>query len=134
MSSSATMTPAAAPDARITFAAPRLPLPTMRRSAAPYRRARIRANGIDPIKYAAPIAMAMSIQKQGDPFSESPSGEAESLALQVSRESSTRERGVARTRRREAALIERRAVDARTRDDAARRRVERAGAVRRPPL
>src|SRR5258708_26844847 len=61
MSSTATSTPAVIPDARITFAAPRLPLPTRRRSAAPQRRARISANGIDPIRYAAMMTMAMRL-------------------------------------------------------------------------
>ena len=50
MSSSATSTPAVTPDARITFAAPRLPLPMRRKSVAPHRRARISAKGIDPMK------------------------------------------------------------------------------------
>src|SRR5438552_17128782 len=59
MSSAATITPAGTPDARITFAAPRFPLPTRRKSDAPHRRARISANGIDPIRYAATIASAM---------------------------------------------------------------------------
>ena len=50
MSSTATSTPAVTPDARITFAAPRLPLPTLRRSIAPHRRASISAKGIDPMR------------------------------------------------------------------------------------
>ena len=50
MSRTATSTPAVTPDARITFAAPRLPLPTRRRSVAPHRRASISAKGIDPMK------------------------------------------------------------------------------------
>src|SRR5437870_11481327 len=60
MSRAATSTPAVTPDARITFAAPRLPLPTTRKSDAPHRRASISAKGIDPIRYAAIIARAMA--------------------------------------------------------------------------
>ena len=53
MSSSTTVTPARTPDARSTFAAPRFPLPMRRRSAVPSRRARISANGIEPMRYAS---------------------------------------------------------------------------------
>src|ERR1700719_1462520 len=60
MSSTATSTPAVRPEARSTLAAPRLPLPICRRSAAPQRRARIRANGIDPMRYAAAMISGMS--------------------------------------------------------------------------
>src|SRR5262252_8817213 len=60
MSSAATSRPAATPDARMTFAAPRLPLPTSRTSDPPQRRARISANGIDPRRYAATIAKAIT--------------------------------------------------------------------------
>src|SRR5438445_165629 len=67
MSSTATSTPAVTPDARITFAAPRFPLPTRRKSDAPQRRARISANGIDPIRYAAMMAMAMASRGRSDP-------------------------------------------------------------------
>src|SRR5256885_13331951 len=59
MSSAATSTPAVTPDARMTFAAPRLPLPIWRRSDAPHRRASISAQGIDPLKYAARITRIM---------------------------------------------------------------------------
>src|SRR5262245_34943981 len=59
MSNAATTTPAVMPEARITFAAPRLPLPITRRSDAPQRRAQINAKGIDPMRYARTIAMAI---------------------------------------------------------------------------
>src|SRR5471032_1200548 len=59
MSSAATITPAVTPDTRMTFAAPRLPLPARRRSPAPHRRDRISANGIDPRRYAARITTAI---------------------------------------------------------------------------
>ena len=46
----ATSTPAVTPDARNTFAAPRLPLPTRRKSLAPHRRASSSANGTEPMQ------------------------------------------------------------------------------------
>src|SRR5262249_13075711 len=66
MSSAATTTPAATPETRITFAAPRLPLPARRRSDPPQRRAQISANGIDPIRYPATIAMAIVVREVPD--------------------------------------------------------------------
>jgi hypothetical protein len=50
MSSTATSRPAVTPDVRITLAAPRLPLPTRRRSAALQRRAISSANGMEPMR------------------------------------------------------------------------------------
>src|SRR5690349_16535172 len=58
-SSTATRTPALTPDARRTFAAPRLPLPTVRKSAAFQRRDKSSANGTDPIRYAMMMASVM---------------------------------------------------------------------------
>src|SRR5581483_582670 len=59
-SSSATRTPAVTPDARMTLAAPRLPLPIRRRSAVPHRRASSSAKGIDPIRYPRMMMAAMA--------------------------------------------------------------------------
>src|SRR5262252_2459352 len=58
-SSTATSTPALTPDARKTFAAPRFPLPTVRKSVAPQRRESRRAKGTDPIRYAVMTARVM---------------------------------------------------------------------------
>src|SRR4029078_10005224 len=55
ISSSATRIPAVTPEARITLAAPRLPLPTRRRSATRHRRASSSANGTEPTRYAETI-------------------------------------------------------------------------------
>src|SRR5215831_18907513 len=59
-SRTATRTPARTPDARNAFAAPRFPLPNVRRSVALHRRERSSAKGTDPIRYATMMANVMA--------------------------------------------------------------------------